>query len=84
MDISVKARNYCSEITIKGDSCSLTLEATSIKERVEWCHKLIDAAYDVISHMEVTTEEETLESIHNKLSECMDELYKIKNTIKKK
>ena len=84
MDISVKARRYCAEVTVKGDNCSLTMEATSIKERVEWCHKLIDAAYDVISHMDVTTEEEALESVHDKLSACLDELYNIKETIKKK
>jgi len=84
MDISVKARNYCAEVTVKGDNCSLTMEATSIKERVECCYKLIDAAYDVISHMEDTTEEETLESVHDKLRDCLDELYQIKKTIKKK
>jgi hypothetical protein len=84
MDISVKARNYCAEVTVKGDNCSLTMEATCIKERVDWSYQLINAAYDVISRMDVTTEDETIESVHDKLSSCLDELYQIKETIKKK
>ena len=87
MDISVKVRNYCdysAEVTIKGDSCTLSLETFSIEERVDWSYQLINAAYDVINHMGVTTEDEAIESVHDKLSTCLDELYKIRKTIKKK
>ena len=83
MDISVKARNYCAEVTIKGDSCTLSLETSSIEERVDWSYQLINAAYRVINHMGVTTEDETIESVQDKRSACLDELYEIKKTIKK-
>lgn len=81
MDINVKARDYCAEITFKGDTCSLTLETSNLQERVEWAYMLIDASYDVLTRMKPTNLDNTIDSVHDKLRECLEELYQIKKTI---
>jgi hypothetical protein len=81
MQISVNARNYCAEVTVKGDNYSFTVEATCAKERVALSRALISAAYDVLN-MYPVTESETIQEVKSKLLDCHEELCEIINKVR--
>ncbi len=81
MEINVSANQASAEVTVRGDSCSLTLETSCVKERLEWSRALISAADDVLN-MYPVTEHEVIASVQAKLLDCMDELRSIQNNVR--